>query len=287
MAKTVSPQGSRALEPGPNQTGMIDIRAIVIMDQAMRHDPEDDSIIELAQDIAQKGLLQPIGVRSGKDGNYQLLWGGRRLAAHKRLNKGKILATIWQDMTIPVKAIALVENLQRVNLSLVEEVEAVNYLHHHENKSPDQISTILSKGRSWVMRRLAIPQLPDELRVATLEGEVSVGVSEEIARVPHSGFRRFLLSQAISLRWTIVQTQGACRAYIEAIERGDPTPTEQELKDSNFTPSPLFLACAQCGGLKAEETLALIRVCLGGCNPTKSEGVDSAQVQKEDETNGA
>ena len=259
----------------------VDIASIVIEDQAMRHNLEDDAIIELGQDIAQKGLLQPIGVRPREDGTYQLLWGGRRLVAYKRLNRSSIMAHVWGDSEIPVKALALVENLQRVNLTLVEEVEAVNYLHHTEGKSPDQISSILSKGRSWIMRRLAIPNLPEDLRASVLEGDVPVGVAEEISRVPHDGFRKFLLSQAVAMHWSIKQTAAACEAYIKAIERGG---AEGPTAPGGFDPPPpstLYLTCAQCGGLKEEGDLALIRVCLGGCNPAEPESVDGSHIEKE------
>lgn len=281
MAKTQNRPNKAVGESDAIQSALIPMDLIRIEDQMLRHNPEDDGIIELAQDIAQKGLLQPIGVRLLDGGGYQLLWGGRRFAAHKRLNKATIWAHVWGDSEIPVKALALVENLQRVNLSLVEEVEAVNYLHNDEQKSPDQISSLLSKGRSWVMRRLAIPNLPPELRAPVLEGDVAVGVAEEIAIVPHDGFRKFLLSQAMALRWTIVQTRTACQTYIQAIEDGNTAETAKQIALEPHPPSAIFLTCAQCGGLKPEDALALIRVCLGGCNPNQPAVVDGAQITKE------
>ncbi len=280
IAKTASGPSARTFEPGPNQMGQITVTAIRIEDQKLRYQPEDDGIIELAQDIAQKGLLQPVGVRLREDGNYQLLWGGRRLAAHRRLGKARIWAHVYGDNEIPVKALALVENLQRVNLSLVEEVEAVNYLHTEEKKSPDQISSLLSKGRSWVLRRLAIPNLPEELRGRVLDGTIAVGVAEEIARLSHAGFRRFLASQAEVLRWTINQAKAATDTYIQSIESGGAAPTAEESGREPAAGPTIMLGCAQCGQLRPEEDLALVRVCLMGCDPAPSGSVEDGEAKK-------
>jgi ParB-like chromosome segregation protein Spo0J len=68
---------------------------IQIGDQSLRYEPEDDSIIELANDIVAHGMLQPVGVQELEDGLYELLWGGRRLASHRRLLVDTIQAHVY------------------------------------------------------------------------------------------------------------------------------------------------------------------------------------------------
>jgi ParB/RepB/Spo0J family partition protein len=233
---------------------------IDVDDQALRHDPEDDSIIELAQDIAQKGLIQPVGVSSKPEGRYQLRWGGRRLAAHKRLRAAQIWARLWERDDISIKALALVENLQRRNMTLAEEVDAVIFMTEAEGKTPDQISASLSKGRSWVLNRLMIPSLPPFLRDALIAGDLGISHVEVIAKVPDPGAQSYLASMAIANRWNTSQLKTIADCYM--------TPTPQEpaqpagIKGVNpaTVVNPFMYECEVCHEKGTLEKFTLVRV---------------------------
>lgn len=248
---------------------LIALSKIVVEDQTLRYDPEDDSIIELGSDIVAHGLLQPIGVRQREEGDYQLLWGGRRLAAHRRLGRDTILAHVYDASDAPVKAIALIENLQRVNLSLSEECEGVRYLHEEEKKSPDQISALLSKSRSWVMRRLALPNLPPEIRGPILDGRLSIGSGEKISLVPDAGARAYLATQAIQCGWSESDCGAAVETYLAtpslegAVAEGqrvaeEPAPTSEPVKE-----------CAACGRAAKLRDLTNVWIHSSGCRPVE------------------
>lgn len=238
---------------------------IVIKDQSLRYDPKSDEVAEMALSIQRQGLLQPIGLEPAENGAFQLLWGGRRLAAHERLNKKIILARIFDKGDSSVKTIALIENLQRRDLSLEEEVTAVNHLHNVEQLSPDQISTRLSKGRHWVMVRIGLPNFPPDVSEAALHEEIPLGMAEVIGAVKDDGFRAYILNYAkvhkpsIAEVRTIVQTAQTSPAGVgnmeEAVQAGLAAAADPRV----------FLECDHCHTKRERSQFILIRVCKDGC----------------------
>lgn len=243
----------------------VSLELIVIGEQTVRADPEDEDIIELAADIQRRGLLQPIGVNRLAEGQYQLLWGARRLAAYRRLMRLKIPARIYDVTDDSVKIVALVENLQRRDLTLEEEIDAVIYLYKSENRSPNEIGVSLSKGRDWVMRRLAIPNMPEEIRGPLLEGRLSIASAEEISTLEDEGARRYTTAHCTANKLSLSQV----RQMVAALKETAP---DQAAVDAGvaaaLSPSPdsrIWLECAACGAKQEPARLRLVRICLDGC----------------------
>ncbi len=253
----------------PPETRSIEIAKIKIEDQKLRRDPTDDDVVELSVDIASHGMMQPVGVTPLPDGFYQLRWGGRRLAAHQRLRQPTIWARIYEPDDESVKTTALRENIQRLNISLQEEIDGVLYLNEKENKSPDQISTILGKGRQWVLRRMAIPQLPQEVKEALIEGRISLGAAEEISRCPDEGSRRYIISQTIQANYTVHEVRDIVKAVAEAASNQEEIETAVQA-GLNATPAPEpQLICNNCGIQRpiSKLQMTIIRCCAEGCEP--------------------
>lgn len=258
----------------PERLHEIPTTAINIGDQMVRHDPGADDIVELAADIARRGLLQPIGVSSRPDGTYQLRFGSRRLAAHIRLNRPTILARLITHDETAVKGVALAENLQRKQMTLTEEMDAVTHLHDVDKLSPASIADLCGKDRSWVLRRLALRQLPADVGTALTEEAISIGAAEILARLEDDGARRYVLSQAVGCKLNVnqirslVETFEAAPSISEAITAGletinVPTPYAQ-----------LYIACVTCTKPTKPEELALVRLC-----PACIATINSPEVQ--------
>lgn len=257
----------------------VPISKIAVSDQALRYELEDDSIIELANDVAAHGLLQPIGVGVVDGKGFQLLWGGRRLAAHRRLGRTKILAHVYERGSMPVKAVALVENLQRVNLTLQEECDAVAYLHYEEKKSPDQISALISKSRSWVMRRLALPNLPPCLRGPVFDNRLSISSAEEISRIEDDGAVAYVAQQAIQMGWSASDVRTAVETYLATPSLQEAAEAGQRSREASSSVPSVLKECAACG--RPEEIVNLVNVWLhrNGCEQERG----AAEGGKEDE----
>lgn len=233
--------------------------------QLIRADQNDDDIIELAADIAQHGLLQPIGVAPLASGRYQLLFGARRCLAHRRLGRATIAATFHTIPENSIRATAARENLLRRQLTLQEEIDVVCQLHADENRSPDAIASLLSRSRAWVLRRLAVPQLPVDLREPLLDGVLSIGHAETLALLADDGMRAYALNQVRAATLSV----GDTKQMVEAL-RSNPSIAEavQAGLDAAANPAPaltLMSPCDNCHQPRPLADLAIVRVCRDGC----------------------
>ncbi len=253
----------------------LDLDLIDIGDQLLRDDPDDDSIIELASSIQRDGLHQPIGVRPAANGRFELLWGCRRLHAHRRLRYHTILARVRDVSDEQVKAVAIVENIQRLDMTLTEECRAVHHLHHQSQLSPEQIAAVIGKSRAWVMQRLAIPNLPPDVREPLLSGSISLGIAEAVSLLAEEGARAFILSQAQASKLTIPQVRAMVRTYQETPDIQAAVAAGVAAAQSGVTPQPILMQCAACGIAKPLDQLTLIRVCANSCATD-----DDAQKEK-------
>ena len=138
------------------------------------------------------------------------------MAACSRLNWKEIPAHIRSNSTSPVKAVALIENIIRRNMSLDEEVKAVNLLNSDEGLSPSSICDLIGKGRSWVNQRLAIPNYPENVKGELLDGNLSIGKAEIISRIENEGTRALVINQVISGKLTTKQTHDLVEMYLAA-----------------------------------------------------------------------
>lgn len=228
--------------------------------QQIRETPDDDSIGELAESIIKNGLLQPIGVSRKENGRYQLRWGHRRLLAHRRAALAEIKAVEYEGSEASIKGLALVENLHRAQMTMREEVDVCEFLRDQENKSTEQIASILSKSRSWVLNRLMIPSLPDFLKDPLLDGALPISHVEIIARVPDEGAQQYLTTQAIFQRWNRSQLKTIADCYM--------VPPEEQKMPAPGTPgfdpgkmNTVFLyPCEVCHERGTLEQMTLVRV---------------------------
>lgn len=238
----------------------IEILLIDVGEQQIRETPEDESIGELAESIAAKGLLQPIGVTSKEDGRYQLRWGHRRLLAHQRLRRAKILARVIDAGEGSIKGLALVENLHRQQMSLRDEVEAVSHLIDQEGKSVEQVAAIVNKSRAWVMNRLMAPNLPEFLREPLLAGDLPFSHVEVISKVPDDGAQRYLAAQCIVQRWNRSQLATIAECYMTPVPQPEPAQGGTPGVNPNPTVAPFLYECQMCNEKDTLEKFTLVRI---------------------------
>lgn len=122
---------------------------------------DEEAIEELADSIRARGLLQPIIVRREKDGGYTLIAGERRLRAAERAGVGLVPAILSDDDLLEV---ALEENVQREDLSPLEEAEALSALAAERGLSHAELAQVIHKSRPYVSNTLALTRLPREVK---------------------------------------------------------------------------------------------------------------------------
>jgi len=257
-------------KPTNNEYSQIEINLIDAEGQSVREAMNDDHVVELAMSLAKHGLLQPIVVRQNPSGRYQLEAGFHRLAAAARLGWTHIPAHIRFDTSSPVKAIALIENIVRKNMTLDEEVRATTYLNQEEKLSPSSICDLLGKSRLWVDQRLSIPNYPEDVKQELLDGNLSIGKAETLANVEDPGTRAFILNQVISSKLTTKQTKDLVQLYLatpsiqSAVEAG-----LQKKAEIQATPKT-YKKCELCQRIVELADIKFITVCTDtiSCNQT-------------------
>jgi ParB family transcriptional regulator, chromosome partitioning protein len=141
-----------------------------------------EEINELAATISQQGLLQPISIRKHNQ-KYQIIAGERRFRAFQSLGKTQIPARVFERLTDKqMMELALIENIQRVQLSPVEEALAYQKLIEHHDYRHEDLGNILGKSRSAVTNTLRLLKLPEQVQTWIQEGKLSAGHARNLLR---------------------------------------------------------------------------------------------------------
>ena len=135
---------------------------------------DEKKLKELSESIEKNGLIQPIIVRKGKK-KFELIAGERRLKACKLVGIVKISAIVSDFDDRKAFESGLIENLQREDLTSIEEAEGYNRLMNEFNYTQEELAIIVSKSRSHVANLLRLISLPKEVKKFILDGKLSLG----------------------------------------------------------------------------------------------------------------
>ncbi|HZB70269.1 MAG TPA: ParB/RepB/Spo0J family partition protein, partial [Sphingomicrobium sp.] len=162
----------------------------------------EESIDELADSIAERGVLQPILLRPHGDG-YEIIAGERRWRAAQRARLHTIPAIVREIDDAGAAEIALIENIQREDLNAIEEAEGYKQLIEHHGHSPDDIGRLVHKSRSHVANLLRLLDLPAFVRDALARGDLTMGHARAVATAPDpEGLAKEIIAKGLSVRQT-------------------------------------------------------------------------------------
>jgi len=252
--------------------------------QSVRESQDDDHVIELSMNILKQGLLQPIVVRPKENGRYQLDAGFHRLSAFHRLQRKTITAHIIDEPKASTKAVALIENILRRNISIREECQAVKHLNEEEGLSPSSICDLLGKTRSWVDQRLMIPNFPEKLREEVMDGRIPIRTAEVIATIEDEPTQNFIANQVINSKLTTHQTKELVGLYKAAPSISDAIDAGLAKREEIQKAPHVYRRCEACGKNQRIENLRWVPVCLYGCETETQSPVE--EVKKEETQNG-
>ena len=135
----------------------------------------ETSLDELSQSIKQKGILLPILVRPLDDKEFQIIAGERRWRAAQKAGLNEVPVIIKNFNESEVLEIGLIENMQRENLSAIEEALGFEKLQKEYNYTQENLSKILSKSRAYVANALRLLSLPHKVQQLVQSGDLSSG----------------------------------------------------------------------------------------------------------------
>lgn len=193
-------------ETGNEPEAVLSISEIVRNPNQPRKTFDEDKLAELADSIRQNGVLQPILVRR-KGQKYEIVAGERRYQASKLAGLKEIPAVVREIDDDKVFQLALIENLQRSDLSPIEEAKGYNQLLTSRSLTQEELAKILSKSRSAIANTLRLMDLPVEVQHMMEQGLLTAGHARAILAVPSEEGRIKLAKKVVTESLTVRQTE--------------------------------------------------------------------------------
>ena len=141
---------------------------------------------ELSVSIRDKGVLQPILVRSqpGEDGVWQIIAGERRWRASQMARLTQVPIVVREMDDVEVFEVAIIENVQRADLNPLEEADAYTMLMQRFGRTQDAVAGVVGKSRSHVANTLRLLQLPERVLFYVREGKLTAGHARALINTP-------------------------------------------------------------------------------------------------------
>ena len=143
---------------------------------------DKDALVELAKSIKEHGVFQPIIIKKSIKG-YEIIAGERRVRASKMAGLDKVPAIIRNLNDEQMMEIALLENLQRENLSAIEEAKAYKSLIDNLHLTQEQLSEKVGKSRSHITNILGLLRLPAEVQDMVVTKKISMGHARALSKL--------------------------------------------------------------------------------------------------------
>jgi len=169
---------------------------------------DEAELTDLASSMQASGLLQPIIVRP-RDGGYELIAGERRLRAAERLGWPRISAVVREVDDRTLLTLALVENLQRDDLSPIDEASGYRRLGEEFHLGHAEIGRAVGRDRSTVANLLRLLQLPPDVQVMVHEKRLSAGHARALLGLSDADRQSALAAEAIEQEWSVREIEAA------------------------------------------------------------------------------
>jgi len=201
-----------------NKDNLLSIDKISIGQFQARRKFDNEALNQLADSIKKIGLIQPIIIRKKKNNSYELVAGERRLKACKMANINEIPVIVSNLDDRKAFESGLIENLQREDLTSIEEAEGYYRLMNEFNYTQEQLANVISKSRSHIGHLLRLISLPQKVKQYILDKKLSLGHAKCLVGYDNS----------IQLAGRIIK-EGLSVRYVEGLLGGD-----FNKKDINF-----------------------------------------------------
>lgn len=169
---------------------------------------DEASLAELTASIEASGLLQPVIVRP-RNGAYELIAGERRWRAAERLGWSKIPAVVRDVDDRTLLTLALIENLQRHDLSPIDEAAGYRRLGDEFHLPQSEIARVVGRNRSTVANLLRLLQLPQEIQAMVHQGDLSEGHARALLGIADEERMLSLAREAVTHGWSVRQMESA------------------------------------------------------------------------------
>jgi ParB family chromosome partitioning protein len=168
-----------------------------------RQNVRDQAFEDLVESVRERGILQPLLVRSSEDG-YQLIAGERRWRAAQLAGLQRVPVIVKESAEPESFELALIENIQRKDLNSIEEGEAYRRLHEEFGLSQEHIAKKIGKDRSTVANMIRLLKLPEKIRNDLVDDILTMGHARALLALPDAAVqlqaRNTIVKRGLSVR---------------------------------------------------------------------------------------
>lgn len=214
----VSPETTEEKEVNQEEVKQIDIHQIKPNRFQPRTIFDDEKIDELARTIHTHGIIQPIVVRESGDGSYEIIAGERRWRAMKSLDWETVPAIVKNMSDTETASVALIENLQREELSPVEEAMAYQKLLDLHELTQEALAQRLGKGQSTVANKLRLLKLPEFVQDSIIQKKMTERHARALIPLKDAELQNKLAEEIIEHQLNVKQTEQRVQKMLESTE---------------------------------------------------------------------
>ena len=207
-----------------------------------RKDFDEEALSELADSISKHGLLQPILVRPLTLGGYEIVAGERRYRASRMAGLTEVPVIIRELSEAETMELALIENLQREDLTPLEEAQGYDALISEHGFTQDEVARSVGKSRPAVTNALRLLKLPESVAEYLREEKISAGHARALLTLPHEDVMKTVCEQIIKDDLSVRQTEKLCKKLTS--EKKPVISTEADKKPNFYKEVELTLTSA-------------------------------------------
>ena len=185
---------------------------------------DDEELQVLADSISQHGIIQPITVRPGKNGYYQIIAGERRWRAARLAGLRTVPVVVLDVDDRTCMELALIENLQRQDLNPMEESMGYRQLMEEYEMTQEQVAQRVSKSRSAVANSLRLLALPSSISQLVADGTLSAGHARAVLSLKTVREQEKAAQKIVALRLSVRQAEQMCKAMAKEADKPAPKP---------------------------------------------------------------
>ncbi|WP_042478388.1 ParB/RepB/Spo0J family partition protein [Bacillus ndiopicus] len=199
---------------------------------------QDEALEELAQSIKEHGIIQPIIARK-KGRKFEIIAGERRYRAAKLAGLAEIPVIVKEMTEQQMMEVAILENLQREDLTPIEEAEAYSSLIEQLNFTQEDLANRLGKSRPHIANHIRLLQLPEEIRALVNDGSLTMGHGRTLLGLKNKRQIVEVAKKVIAQQLNVRQLEALVQSLNENVSRETKTPardifvqaTEAQLRD--------------------------------------------------------
>ena len=219
--------GESAMQPSAQQSPLLlPLQKIEPNRLQPRKSFNEEELASLADSIRQHGVIQPLTVRLLDTGYYQIIAGERRWRAARMAGLREVPVVIIEADDKKAMELALIENLQRADLTPIEEARGYQQLIGEYGLTQEQVADRVSKSRPAVANAMRLLSLPDELLSMVESGKLTAGHARALLSIKDERQQLAVAQKVVNLQLSVRQTEAMCKKLLKAEQKPEPKPVE-------------------------------------------------------------